>query len=107
MIFLQCTQCLRHPNTVCIKDAIAKYPNKENILVSKNRQHSIDVWHICIRQKNLHRKGQGSSPSVSTFFFVIRFLNHIFLSLTFPISLSDFTIELLSKNLISLCIGKF
>ena len=47
------------------------------------------------------------SPSVSIFFpisefsyFVIRFLNHIFLSLTFPISLSDFTIELLSKNVI-------
>ena len=43
----------------------------------------------------------GSSPSVSTFFpisefsyFRIRF----FLSLTFPISLSDFTIELLSKK---------
>ena len=48
-----------------------------------------------------------SSPSVSTFFpisefsyIIIRFLNHIFLSLTFLISLSDFTIELLSKSLI-------
>ena len=46
-----------------------------------------------------------SSPSVSTFFpisefsyFIIRFLYQIFLSLTFPIWLLDFTIELLSKN---------
>ena len=34
-------------------------------------------------------------------YFIIRFLNHIFfLSLTLLISLSDFTIELLSKTLI-------
>ena len=51
---------------------------------------------------------QWSSPSVSTFFpisefsyFLMRFFNHIFLPLIFPISLSDFTIWLLSKNLIT------
>ena len=38
--------------------------------------------------------GHWSSPSVSTNFPISEFLNHIFLSLTFPISLSDFTIEL-------------
>ena len=50
-----------------------------------------------------------SSPSVTTFFPIsefsyflfLNFLNHTFLSLTFPISFSDFTIELLSKNLIT------
>ena len=46
---------------------------------------------------------QGSSPSVSTFFLFQNFCYQIFksdffLSLTFPISLSDFTIELLSKK---------
>ena len=59
---------------------------------------------------NLHRSHIGrhwpSPPGTIHFligkfsYFVIRFLNHIFLSLTFPISLLDFTIELLSKNLI-------
>ena len=68
---------------------------------------------MCDFLKHLFRKKcQLQNPElkgyVSTFFpisefsyFVLRFSNHIFLSLTFPISLSDFTIELLTTNLIT------
>ena len=72
------------------------------LIENENKKCNETYWNASLRFGRL-----GSSPSVSTFFpiskfsyFVIRFLNHIFLSLTFPISLSDFT-ELLSKNLIT------
>ena len=78
------------------KPYLFAHPNPINVIISWIINWTIS-WQII----------PWSSPSVSTFFpisefsyFIIRFLNQIFLSLTFPISLSDF-------YFIALCIVKF
>ena len=87
-------------------ETLKKFHNDDNYNCPKYQKY-------CINIQNVHDDDKcpvkhGPSPP-GTFhiligkfsYFVIRFLNQIFLSLTFPILLSDFTIELLGKNLIT------
>ena len=57
--------------------------------------------HWYFKLQNIEYLGPVHFPISEFSYFIIGFLNHIFLSLTFLISLSDFTIYLYSKNLIT------